>query len=63
MGDPDGKVTMTPTEKYNFLKENSDGYYSRCDWIKNCGPSENVKGVWQGIEKICNSPNPDQVPL
>lgn len=63
MGNPDGKVTMTANEKYNFLKENEKGFYSRCEWIKNCGPAKNVKGVWQGIEKICNSPNSDQIPI
>ena len=60
-GDPDGLTSMSAQERYDWVNtSNSENVYSRCDWIKNCGPSNGVKGVWQGIERICNSPNPSQ---
>ena len=60
-GNPDGLTTMTAQERYDWANSSSNNdVYSRCDWIKNCGPSNGIKGVWQGIERICNSPNPSQ---
>lgn len=60
-GNPDGLTTMTAQERYDWANSSANNnVYSRCDWIKNCGPSSGVKGVWQGIERICNSPDPSQ---
>jgi len=59
-GNPDGLSTMTHEERYNFVNEKNQDGTSRCDWIKGCGASENVNGVWQGIQRVCNSPDPSK---
>jgi len=58
--DTDGKKSMTDKERWDFVRDAVDGNPSRCDWIDKCGPAENVKGVWQGVNKWCNLADPAQ---
>lgn len=59
-GNPNGLTTMTDKEKWDFVRTKIEGNPSRCDWINNCGPAEGVKGVWQGIDRVCNMTDPSQ---
>ena len=56
-GNPNGLTTLTPDQKYNFLNEaKTPGSLTRCDWINRCGPRQNVQGIWQGVNEMCNNP-------
>lgn len=55
-GDPDGLTSYTYDEKYDFLNKSVGDSLTRCQWINNCGPSQNVQGIWSGVNEICNSP-------
>jgi hypothetical protein len=56
-GNPNGLTTLTPEEKYKFLNENNTaGGLTRCEWINRCGSSQNLQGIWQGVNEICNNP-------
>lgn len=59
-GNPNGLTTMTDKERWDFVRTKVDGNPTRCDWVQNCGPSKGVKGIWQGVENICNAPDPSQ---
>jgi hypothetical protein len=63
-GNPNGLTSMSDNDKYKFLNTLATGpnssaisnSLSRCSWINQCGPSNTVQGVWQGVNEICNSP-------
>jgi len=58
-GNPNGLISMTDSDKYTFLNNSSvSGGLSRCNWINKCGPSSTTQGIWQGVNEICNSPEP-----
>ena len=59
-GNPSGLKTMTDKERWDFVRTNVEGNPTRCDWINNCGSADGVKGVWQGVERICNMSDPAQ---
>ncbi len=43
--------TMTDDERTSFVNEEVSGVGSRCNWVSNC------KGVWLGVQNICNKPS------
>lgn len=55
--DSKGWDEMTEDEKIDFMKLSADDvqYYTRGDWIKNCGPNVgsgvSTTAVWIGLEK------------
>ena len=59
-GNPGGLTTMTDKERWDFVRTKVEGNPSRCDWVNNCGPASGIKGVWQGVSKICNMSDPAQ---
>ena len=49
--------TLDDADKYSFLATSAvSNSLSRCDWINNCGPSNNIQGVWTGVNEVCNNP-------
>jgi hypothetical protein len=58
-GDPNGLSTMSDQERWDFVNDTSSGK-SRCQWINDCGAKQGLKGVWQGVQEVCNSPDPSQ---
>ena len=57
---PNGLTSYNETDKYNFVSNDipvgvTNGI-SRCTWINSCGASNNIQGIWSGVQNICNSP-------
>jgi hypothetical protein len=59
---PNGMTSYDDKEKYSFVNAAGTGTTSRCDWINCCGPKDNMKGVWQGVQSTC-SYNPNTTPM
>ncbi len=60
-GNPNNLKSLTDKEKFDFLNKKIDGNddsMSRCEWVNKCSQSENTQGIWQGVNEICNSPDP-----
>jgi hypothetical protein len=63
-GNPNGLTSLTNQEKWDLVraKVGTDSL-SRCDWIQQCGSSQGVNGVWQGVSRWCNMSDPSQASM
>lgn len=60
LGNPNGLTTMTEQDKWDFVRTKIPNNFSRCEWIENCGPSNGIDAVWQGVNEFCNMSDPSQ---